>query len=57
MGKALLQIKAGLRTKWDKSYCKVGQVICYKVGQSLLQYVNLYYKVGQVLQNGAIITK
>ena len=37
-------------TKWGKSYYKVGQVIYYKVGQSLLQTGQLFYKAGQILQ-------
>ena len=51
---ALLQIGTGI-TNWGKSYYKVGQVIYYKVGQSLLQSgVGIikwgnYYRKGQYI--------
>ena len=39
-----------------KSYCKVGQVIYFKVGQSLLQG-GVGITKGQVLESGATITE
>ena len=53
---ALLQTGTSI-TNWGKGYYKVGQVIQYKVRQSLLQsMVGIMSKV-TLLQSGATITK
>ena len=37
-------------TKWDKYYCKVGQLQNYKIGQDNNKVGQNNYKVGQKLQ-------
>ena len=45
--------KLWMTTKFGKIYLKVGQVIYYRVGQSLGQYL----KVGQILQSRKILSQ